>query len=127
MALLTHQYAALPTDVKGWREIVEPAKDAYWLSRRNGKDETSALLNALDVAIAAQPLSKRELAMSEWKRPLATISEEEIERVALAIERTMFAPHELPLPHDLHVKYRGTAVAAINAMSAPVGQVGDRS
>jgi len=38
---------------KGWREIVEPAKDAYWLSRRNGKDETSALLSALDVAIAA--------------------------------------------------------------------------
>jgi hypothetical protein len=61
--------------------------------------------------------------MSEWKRPLATISEEEIERVALAIERTMFAPHELPLPHDLHVQYRGTAVAAINAMGIPVGSV----
>lgn len=49
----THPYGNLPTDEKGWREIVEPAKDAYWLSRRNGKDETAALLNALDVAIAA--------------------------------------------------------------------------
>jgi hypothetical protein len=54
-----------------------------------------------------------------WNRPLSTISEDEIERVALAIERTMFAPHELPLPPDLHIKYRGTAVAAINAASLP--------
>ena len=53
MAHRTHPYGNLPTDEKGWFEIVEPAKDAYWLSRRNGKDETSALLSALDVAIAA--------------------------------------------------------------------------
>ena len=39
-----------------------------------------------------------------------------IERVALAIERTMFAPHELPLDQELHGKYRDTARAAIAAM-----------
>lgn len=53
MAHPAHPYRNLPSDEKGWREIVEPAKDAYWLSRRNGKDETAALLSALDVAIAA--------------------------------------------------------------------------
>lgn len=39
-----------------------------------------------------------------------------IERVALAIEAKMFAPHELPLDDELHAKYRETAAAAINAM-----------
>jgi hypothetical protein len=48
----THLYAFLPTDAPGWKAIVEAAKDAYWLSRRNGKTETEALLSALDVAIA---------------------------------------------------------------------------
>lgn len=38
------------------------------------------------------------------------------EAVALAIEATMFAPHELPLDAELHAKYRGTAEAAIKAM-----------
>ena len=36
-----------------------------------------------------------------------------IERVALAIEKSMFAPHELPLDAELHGKYRDTAKAAI--------------
>jgi len=40
----------------------------------------------------------------------------ENETVALAIEATMFAPHELPLPDDLHKKYLVTARAAIDAM-----------
>jgi hypothetical protein len=53
MSHLTHSYRNLPTDAKGWSEVVEPAKDAYWRSRRNGRDETSALLAALDVDIAA--------------------------------------------------------------------------
>jgi hypothetical protein len=53
MSHLTHSYANLPTDAKGWSEIVEPAKDAYWRSRRNGDNETAALLAALNVAIAA--------------------------------------------------------------------------
>lgn len=48
----TKPYPNLPADVVGWREIVEPAKDAYWLARRHGSDETSALLAALDVAVA---------------------------------------------------------------------------
>jgi hypothetical protein len=39
-----------------------------------------------------------------------------IEAVALAIEATMFAPHELPLDDGLHAKYRRTALAAIEAM-----------
>jgi hypothetical protein len=39
-----------------------------------------------------------------------------IECVALAIERTMFAPHELPLDAELHGRYRDTARAAIAAM-----------
>jgi hypothetical protein len=44
-----------------------------------------------------------------------------VERVALAIEATMFAPHELPLDADLHGKYRDTARAAIAAMP-PAGR-----
>lgn len=39
-----------------------------------------------------------------------------IEHVALAIEATMFAPHELPLDAELHAKYRYTADHAIKAM-----------
>lgn len=41
-----------------------------------------------------------------------------IERVAKAIEATMFAPHELPLDDELHGKYRETAEAAIRAMQS---------
>ncbi len=48
-----HNFRSLPTSDFGWREIVEPAKDAYWKARRDGKDETAALLAALDVAIGA--------------------------------------------------------------------------
>ena len=39
-----------------------------------------------------------------------------IEQVALAIEATMFAPHEMPLDAELHAKYLETASAAIKAM-----------
>ena len=43
-----------------------------------------------------------------------------IERVALAIEATMWAACELPLDADkLHAKYRKTAQAAIVAMREP--------
>lgn len=44
---------------------------------------------------------------------------EMIERLALAIEATMFAPHELPLDTGLHAKYRETARAVIEAMREP--------
>lgn len=37
----------------GWRIIVEASKDAYWKARRDGKDESAALVVALDVAVAA--------------------------------------------------------------------------
>lgn len=47
-----HGFPNLPTDMRGWTAIIEPAKDAYWLARRNGKSETDALLAALDVAVA---------------------------------------------------------------------------
>lgn len=43
---------------------------------------------------------------------------EMIERVASAIEATMFAPHELPLDTELHEKYLMTARAAMEAMPA---------
>jgi hypothetical protein len=43
----------------------------------------------------------------------------QVERVALAIEATMFAPHELPVDDELHSKYLGTAQAAIDASGAP--------
>ena len=36
-----------------------------------------------------------------------------VERVAVAIEETMFAPHEFPLEAELHAKYRMTAAEAI--------------
>ena len=42
-----------------------------------------------------------------------------VELVALAIEATMFAPHEMPLSDALHAKYLGTARAAIEAMREP--------
>jgi hypothetical protein len=50
-----------------------------------------------------------------------------IEAVALAIEGTMFAPHELPATPDLHEKYRATASAAIAAYRAAMssGKRGD--
>jgi len=50
---INYMHKSLPSDAVGWKEIVEPAKDAYWLARRNGRDETSALLAALDVGVAA--------------------------------------------------------------------------
>ncbi len=45
--------------------------------------------------------------------------EDMVERVAVAIEKTMFAPHEFPLGAELHQLYRGTARAAIQAMREP--------
>jgi hypothetical protein len=44
---------------------------------------------------------------------------EMIERVAQAIEATMFAPHELPVTGELHERYLETASAAIEAMREP--------
>jgi hypothetical protein len=38
---------------------------------------------------------------------------EMVERVAKAIEATMFAPHELPITGELHEQYLETASAAI--------------
>ena len=38
-----------------------------------------------------------------------------IEKVALAIERAMFIPEELPVDPELHAKYREVARAAIEA------------
>ncbi len=47
------------------------------------------------------------------------MTDDMIERVALAIEAAMWAPHELPLGPELHAKYRDTARAAIKAMREP--------
>lgn len=44
---------------------------------------------------------------------LSLVHNDLIERVAVAIEETMFAPHEFPLPRDLHAQYRMTAREAI--------------
>lgn len=44
---------------------------------------------------------------------------EMVERVARAIEATMFAPHELPVDDELHGRYLVTARAAITAMINP--------
>lgn len=38
----------LPDDLRGWREALERAKNIYWLARRRGKDENSALAAVLD-------------------------------------------------------------------------------
>lgn len=57
MNLRNFPHANLPSDLQGWKAIVEPVKDAYWLARRNGKDETGALLAALDAALADRPQS----------------------------------------------------------------------
>lgn len=39
-----------------------------------------------------------------------------VEHVAIVIERTMFAPHEMPLSDALHAKYLGTARAVIGEL-----------
>lgn len=44
-----------------------------------------------------------------------------VEAVASAIERTMWAAHEMPLDDELHKKYRHTARAAIAAVRAHEG------
>ena len=46
-----------------------------------------------------------------------------VERVAKAIEATMFADHELPCDAELHEKYCGTARAAISAMREPTEEM----
>lgn len=38
----------LPADLAGWRNAIERAKNIYWMSRRNGKNENEALLAVLD-------------------------------------------------------------------------------
>lgn len=53
---MSEPHKNLPSD--GWHSIVESAKDAYWMARRNGRDENGALLAALDVAVA--------VATGEW-------------------------------------------------------------
>jgi hypothetical protein len=57
--------------------------------------------------------------MTNNQQPSLTLpqtSSDVVEQVAVAIERTMFAPHEFPLDQELHRKYRVTAKAAIDAM-----------
>jgi hypothetical protein len=39
------------TDDKDWSKIVAPARDAYWAARRDGADESTALIAALKVAV----------------------------------------------------------------------------
>lgn len=51
-------YRSLPADAPGWKKIVEPAKNAYWEARRDGRDENSALLRALDTAIKSLEAAK---------------------------------------------------------------------
>jgi len=53
---MTKPFPNLPSAPDGWKAIVEPAKDAYWKARRDGKDETAALLAALDVALSDSKL-----------------------------------------------------------------------
>lgn len=50
---------------------------------------------------------------------------EMIERVALIIEATMFAPHELPLDTEIHAKYREAARAAIETMRDITNEMDD--
>ena len=47
---------------------------------------------------------------------LTLVHNDIVERVAVAIEETMFAPHEFPLDAELHQKYRMTAREAIAAV-----------
>lgn len=51
---------------------------------------------------------------SEPKTTALPLDHEDIvERVAVAIEETLFAPYEFPLDRELHAKYRMTAREAI--------------
>lgn len=52
---------------------------------------------------------------------------EMIERVARAIEATMFAPHELPITGELHKRYLEAARAAIKAMREPTDEMVEAS
>ncbi len=51
------------------------------------------------------------LALTGWREP----TDADVERVAVAIEKTMFAPHEFPLSEELHGRYLVTARAAITS------------
>ena len=53
------------------------------------------------------------------KESFRLVERKMVERVAIAIEKTAFAPHELPLDPELHGKYRMMARAAIAAMREP--------
>lgn len=53
------------------------------------------------------------------KESFRLVERKMVERVAIAIEKTAFAPHELPLDPELHGKYRMTARVAIAAMREP--------
>lgn len=45
----------IPTgSIAGWRAALERAKDIYWQTRRDGKNENEALSAALDDALADQ-------------------------------------------------------------------------
>ena len=46
-----------------------------------------------------------------------------VERVARAIEATMFASHELPITGELHERYLEAARAAIAAMADPTNDM----
>lgn len=53
MSNIYNPYQYLPTSPSQWNDIIEPAKDVYWTSRRNNKTETEALLMALNEAFGA--------------------------------------------------------------------------
>jgi hypothetical protein len=44
----------IPTDIAGWRQAVEQAKDIYWQARRDGATENEALFAVLDHCLADQ-------------------------------------------------------------------------
>jgi Mor family transcriptional regulator len=56
--------------------------------------------------VASDPVSKTTAELSLVHTDL-------VDRVAIAIEETMFAEHEFPLDPELHQKYRMTAREAI--------------
>jgi SOS-response transcriptional repressor LexA len=66
--------------------------------------------------IPNRPRAIEVLREPNHKPSLHIITDEIVDRVALAIEASMFSPDRFPLPPEVHAEFRLTARAAIDAM-----------
>lgn len=104
----TTQMRAIPS-----KDIVSMAMDAGFMLSTGYGQQANKQMPVSDV----DTLKAFARLVIEYSQP-QSVSEGDVERVARAIEETMFNPHELPLDDELHSKFLITADAAIAAMNA---------